>query len=152
MLTRGGKPAQPGDDVTAALMHETVGGRPLGDEDASILRNWTVGEVGTTRRRSASWSSTFATRSEQDRLRARPELLPAAIDEILRIHGPLVANRRDPPGRRRGSIAGQRPTLVRSPRTRRSRSTSWRRSGVDRDPAANSWAGIHVCSGAQLAR
>ena len=30
----------------------------------------------------------------QRRLRAEPALLPAAIDEVLRIDGPLVANRR----------------------------------------------------------
>ena len=39
--------AAPGDDITADLMHERVWGRTLSNEEiASILRNWTVGEVG----------------------------------------------------------------------------------------------------------
>ena len=69
--------AKPGDDVTAALMHETVGGRPLGDKEiASILRNWTVGEVGTIAA-AVGIVVEYLSRDAglQDRLRDRPELL-----------------------------------------------------------------------------
>ncbi len=46
--------AGPEADITAALMHETVRGRPLDDREiSSILRNWTVGEIGTTSAASA---------------------------------------------------------------------------------------------------
>ena len=48
LQTRIQRGAGPDDDLTAALMHETVDGRPLmHDEIASILRNWTAGEIGT---------------------------------------------------------------------------------------------------------
>lgn len=36
------------DDVTTKLLRETVDGRPLSDEEfVSIVRNWTLGELGT---------------------------------------------------------------------------------------------------------
>lgn len=153
--------AKPEDDITAALMHEKVWGRPLSNEEiASILRNWTVGEIGTI---SASVGILVHYLAQhpalQQQLRAQRALLPAAIDEILRLHGPLVANRRIATcpvtvgGRR--IEAGERISLI------------WiaanRDGGVfeepdafrlDRDPAKNLLygAGIHVCPGAPLAR
>ncbi|MFO1301611.1 MAG: cytochrome P450 [Burkholderiaceae bacterium] len=153
--------AKPGDDVTAALMHETVGGQPLGDEEiASILRNWTVGEVGTIAAAVGILVEHLSRHAGlQDRLRARPALLPAAIDEILRIHGPLVANRRvatrpvEIGGR--SIAAGERLSLVWVSANRDGRvfddPDAFR---LDRDPAANLLygAGIHVCPGAPLAR
>src|SRR5690606_19274603 len=40
--------AAPHTDLTAALMHERVEGRALSQAElTSILRNWTVGEIGT---------------------------------------------------------------------------------------------------------
>ncbi|MCC6617346.1 MAG: cytochrome P450, partial [Anaerolineae bacterium] len=88
--------ASPVDDVTASLMHEQIDGRNLSREEiASILRNWTAGEVGTI---SAAVGILAHYLAEHERLqaqmRAHPALLPAAIDEILRMHGPLVSNRR----------------------------------------------------------
>ena len=36
------------DDVTNRLLQENINGRPLSDEEiVSIVRNWTVGELGT---------------------------------------------------------------------------------------------------------
>jgi cytochrome P450 len=153
--------AGPETDLTARLMHEKVWGRPLSHEEvASILRNWTVGEIGTISASVGILAAFMATRPDvQAHLRARPDLLPPAIDEILRIHGPLVANRRvttrpvDLGGR--AIAAGERVSI------------NWmsanRDEGVfgdpdafrlDRDPAANLLygAGIHVCPGAPLAR
>jgi len=95
----------------------------------------------------------------QRRLRAQPSLLPAAIEEILRIHGPLVANRRitthpvEMGGRKIG--AGERISLIWISANRDGRvfedPDAFR---LDRDPAANLLygAGIHVCPGAPLAR
>lgn len=153
--------ATPEDDITAALMHEKVWGRPLSNEEiAGIVRNWTVGEVGTIAAALGILVHYLAQHVElQKQLRAQPSLRPAAIDEILRIHGPLVANRRittrpvEIGGRK--IDAGERLSLI------------WlsanRDDGVfedpeafrlDRDPAANLLygAGIHVCPGAPLAR
>jgi cytochrome P450 len=84
------------DDVTTSLLQQQVDARPLRDDEiVSILRNWTVGEVGTI---SASVGILVHYISErvdvQQQLRAQPSLLSDAIEEILRIYGPLVANRR----------------------------------------------------------
>ena len=153
--------AKPGDDITADLMHEEVWGRPLSHEEmTSILRNWTVGEIGTISAAIGILVHYLAKHLEvQKRLREQPSLLPGAIDEILRIHGPLVANRRittcpvEIGGRKIG--AGERISL------------NWisaNRDGdvfdspdsfrLDRDPTENLLygAGIHVCPGAPLAR
>ena len=94
----------------------------------------------------------------QQRLRAQPSLLPAAIDEILRIYGPLVANRRITTrpveiGGRKIS-AGERISLIWISANRDGRvfedPEAYRQ---DRDPNANLLygAGIHVCPGAPLA-
>ena len=88
--------AEASDDITASLLRARVGGRPLRDEEiVSILRNWTVGEVGTISAAVGILVHFLAEHPDlQQQLRDRPSLLPPAIDEILRIHGPLVANRR----------------------------------------------------------
>ena len=153
--------AQASDDITTSLLRQQVGSRPLRDEEiASILRNWTVGEISTI---SASVGILVHYISEhadlQLRLRARPPLLPEAIEEILRIHAPLVANRRittrpvEIGGRKIG--AGERISLIWISANRDGRvfkdPEAFR---LDRDPAANLLygAGIHVCPGAPLAR
>jgi cytochrome P450 len=153
--------AKPEDDITSALMHEKVWGRPLNNEEiASILRNWTVGEIGTI---SAAAGIVVHYLAEdlalQKQLRDRGSLVPAAIDEILRIHGPLVANRRV--ATRPVTIGGR--AIAAGDRI----SINWisgnrdaavfedpDRIRLDRDPAANLLygAGIHVCPGAPLAR
>ncbi|MEO6942874.1 MAG: cytochrome P450, partial [Terrimesophilobacter sp.] len=82
--------------VTALLLDETIDGVPLSDNElVSILRNWTVGELGTI---SASVGILVAYLAGhpnlQAELRGAPEKIPAAIEEILRMHSPLIANRR----------------------------------------------------------
>ncbi len=153
--------AKPEDDVTAALMHEKVWGRPLSNEEiASILRNWTAGEIGTISAAVGILAHYLAEHPElQGQLRAQPSLLPAAIDEILRIHGPLAANRRvtirpvEIGGRK--IDAGERISLIWIAANRDGcvfeDPDSFR---LDRDPDKNLLygAGIHVCPGAPLAR
>lgn len=151
----------PSSDITTSLMAQTVACRPLRDEEiVSILRNWTVGEVGTMSAAIGIVVGYLSQHAElQDLLRAQTFLLPDAIEEILRIYGPLVANRRittrevEIGGRKIG--AGERISL---------NWVSGNRDGcvfddpeafrLDRDPAANLLygAGIHVCPGAPLAR
>lgn len=154
-----GTPAS--DDITSSLLRQQVKGRPLRDEEiVSILRNWTVGEVGTI---SAAVGILVGYLAEdpdlQQGLRAQPSLLPVAIEEILRIYGPLVANRRvttcsvEIGGRKIG--AGERISLIWISANRDGRvfddPEAYR---LDRDPAASLLygAGIHVCPGAPLAR
>jgi cytochrome P450 len=90
--------ARPGSpsDITGRLLRETIGGELLtNDEVVAILRNWTVGELGTMSASVGILVEYLATNPNlQDALRRSPEELPAAIDEILRIHAPLLTNRR----------------------------------------------------------
>lgn len=153
--------AGPDADLTTALMHERVHDRALSDDEiVSILRNWTVGEVGTIAAAVGIVAHHLAACPRlQRRLRTNPSLLPAAIEEILRLDGPLAANRRrtacpvEIGGQR--IEAGERLALVwiaanRDPEV-------FEQPGLlrlNRDPADNLLygAGIHVCPGAPLAR
>jgi hypothetical protein len=157
--------ADAAQDVMTQLMHERVdlgaGERALNDEElTSILRNWTVGELGTIAACVGIVAQYLAERvALQDRLHAEPALLPAAIDEILRIHAPLIANRRvalqaaEFNGRR--IEIGERISLIWAAANRDEAvfgdPDEFR---LDRDPALNLLygAGIHVCPGAPLAR
>lgn len=148
------------DDVTASLLRLEVMGQPLRDEEiVSILRNWTVGEVGTISAAVGILVHFLAEHADvQQQLRDRPSLLPPAIDEILRLHGPLVANRRittrpvEIGGRQLD--AGERISLIWVSANRDGRvfedAEAFR---LDRDPSQNLLygAGIHVCPGAPLA-
>ena len=151
----------PDQDISAELMHLQVDGRPLDlRELASVLRNWTVGEVGTIAASIGILVHWLATSPDwQQRLRAQTVLLPPAIDEVLRIDGPLAANRRIV--RRAVALGGRqfepgdRLTIHWIAANRDPRAfdepDSFR---IDRDPSPNLLygAGIHVCPGAPLAR
>lgn len=153
--------AGPEDDATASLMHEKVWGRPLSHEEiASILRNWTVGEIGSLSAAVGILAQHLAGDIElQSQLRAQPSLLPAAVEEILRIHGPLVSSRRittrpvEISGRQIGE--GERLSLMWIAANRDGRvfeePDTFR---LDRAPTLNLLygAGLHVCPGAPLAR
>ena len=150
-----------GDDVTSRLLRERVWGRPLGDgEIVSILRNWTVGEIATISAAVGIVAEDLASHPErQQALRAEPRRLPAAIDEILRLHGPLVTNRRVATHAvslgGRTIAAGERVTINWVAANRDPRAFDDAQAfRPDRDPSANLLygAGIHVCPGAPLAR
>lgn len=157
--------AQPGSgsdgDATSRLLRETIDGEPLSEElIVSILRNWTVGELGTMAASVGILVEHLARHPDlQDSLRTSPESLPGAIDEILRIHSPLVSNRRvttrpvELGGRR--IEAGERITIFWA--------SANRDEAVFGDPDAYRpednaphnvlyGRGIHVCPGAGLAR
>ncbi|SDN92716.1 hypothetical protein SAMN04487957_102410 [Halomonas shengliensis] len=149
------------DDVTTRIMNETVEGRALADEEiVSILRNWTVGELGTISASIGILARYLAANPElQGRLRADRRLLPAAIDEILRLDAPLMSNRRvvtrpvEIGGRR--LAAGERLTLLWGSANRdEAVFGDPDEVRLDRDPKDNLLygAGIHVCPGAPLAR
>lgn len=149
------------DDVTTHLLRNEAVGRPLTDEEiVSILRNWTVGELGTIAASVGILAHYLAAHPDvQQRLRDEPRHLPAAIDEILRIHAPLIMNRRVttretelgghslPVGTRMAVVwasANRDEAVFGNPDEFR----------LDRDPETNLLygAGIHVCPGAPLAR
>ena len=150
-----------GADVTTRLMQERIGGRPLPEaEIVSIVRNWTVGELSTMAACVGIVAYYLASHPAlQASLRSDPSGLPAAIDEILRIDPPLIANRRVV--RQPVEIGGTRF----APGSRLS--LMWASANRDeavfgdpdefrpeRDPASNLLygAGIHICPGAPLAR
>ena len=149
------------DDATTSLLRERVDGRALRDEEvAGVVRNWVAGEVGTVAAAAGIILRDLARRPEQQAvLRASPDQIPLAVEELLRTHGPLVTNRRlatravDLGGRH--LEAGDRVALM------------W--LAADRDPDVFAdptavvldrdqsrsllyGAGIHACPGAPLAR
>lgn len=151
------------DDVTDAtdvLLRTEVDGVRFDDgQIVSILRNWTAGH-GTVVAGLGILVLHLAQEPElQDRLRGDPSLIAAAIEEILRVDDPLVANRRVT--KREVEIQGriipkgENLTLIwiaanRDPRVfddpdavKLERSTG----------ASLVWGqGIHLCMGAPLAR
>jgi cytochrome P450 len=149
------------DDITTRLMKEQVMDRPLRDaEIISILRNWTAGEVGTISAAVGILAHFLAIHADvQQQLRGDRSLIPRAIEEILRLHGPLVANRRitarpvEIGGRQ--IAAGERISLNWIAANRDGRVFDQPEEfRLDRDQSANLLygAGIHVCPGAPLAR
>lgn len=149
------------DDITTDLLRQEIDGRPLGDDEiVSILRNWTVGELGTIAACVGILAHYLAANPRvQRQLRDDLHLLPAAIDEILRLHAPLVSNRRvttrpvEIGGRQ--IAAGERITLLWAS-ANRDEAVFGDPDGfcLDRDPARNLLygRGIHVCPGAGLSR
>jgi cytochrome P450 len=126
----------------------------------SIVRNWTVGELGTIASCVGILAHALAARPAlQQELRGRPDLLDAAIDELLRSDAPLIANRRvttravELGGREIG--AGERLTLIWASANRDETVFGDPDAlRLDREPGLNLLygAGIHACPGAPLAR
>jgi cytochrome P450 len=83
-------------DPTTELLDVAVNGELLPDADiVSILRNWTAGDLGSLAAALGVVVHFLASHHEvQEALRARPGNLAAAIDEMLRIDDPFLANRR----------------------------------------------------------
>lgn len=161
LSARRARGSQAGDDVTTRLLRETVNGKALTDEEiVSIVRNWTVGEMSTMAASIGILAQYLAERAGlQQRLREQPALLSAAIDEILRIHAPLIASRRllrqDAEIGGQALTAGDRVTLMWASANRdESVFGDPDEFRLDRDPSLNLLygAGIHVCPGAPLAR
>jgi cytochrome P450 len=148
-------------DITSSLLNEKVNGRPLSDDEiVSILRNWTVGELSTMASCVGIIAHYLALKPPvQTQLRAQPSLLPAAIDEILRMQAPLIANRRIVT--RPVSLGGRQ--LQKGDRLSLIWASANRDEAVfgdpdefrlDRDAGHNLLygKGIHICPGAPLAR
>jgi cytochrome P450 len=141
-------------------MRTEVDGALLSDDDiVSIMRNWTAGH-GTVGAALGNVLHYLALNPEaQERLRREPGLLPAAIDEIMRVDDPLVMNRRTTTrdveigGRSIGE--GERLTLIWIAANRDGRVfDDPDKVRFDRDQTANLvfGSGIHDCVGAPLAR
>src|SRR5258708_32995687 len=87
-------PLDPAEDLTSGLLAARSDGQPLTDEQiVGILRlllsaghNSTTISLGILIKYLAEHSQL------QSRLRAEPELIPRAVEEILRYHTPVVTN------------------------------------------------------------
>ncbi len=148
-------------DPTTEIMRCKINGNPISDEDiVSILRNWTVGEIGTIAAAVGLLMKFLADHAElQAQLREDMDRIPEAVDEILRIHGPLVTNRRQAtcPTTLRGRAieAGDRVTVNWVSANRDERvfpEPDQFRWGRDQRQNLLYGAGLHVCPGAPLAR
>jgi cytochrome P450 len=148
------------DDLTTSIMGIVVDGVALNDEEiVSLLRNWTAGQ-GTVAASIGILVYYLAGHADmQQQLRREPALLPAAIDEILRADGPLVANRRSTTreveieDRKIG--AGEKLSLNWIAANRDGRTFDDPDAvRLERNPEDNLLfgAGIHYCLGAPLAR
>jgi cytochrome P450 len=161
LVTRRTAGADAPDDPTTCLLRESVDGRPLTNpEIVSIVRNWTVGELGTIAASVGIIVTYLADHPDiESLLRADRSAIPASIDEVLRIDAPLIANRR---------ITAREVDLAGVPLSTGARITVlWASANrdeqvfgdpdefrLDRDPSLNLLygAGIHECPGAPLAR
>jgi cytochrome P450 len=83
------------EGATCALLNTKVDDMRLDDDQiVSILRNWAAGHGTVSAGLSILVFHLAQDSNLQDQLRKDPSLIPAAIEEILRSDGPLVANRR----------------------------------------------------------
>jgi len=84
------------EDPTTELVRLTLDDEPLPDADiVSILRNWTAGDLGSLAAAVGVIVHFLATHPDlQARLRDGNDDLAIAIDEMLRIDDPFLANRR----------------------------------------------------------
>jgi cytochrome P450 len=148
------------DDVTGQLMMTEVNGHRWNNEDIiAVLRNWIAGHGTVTAAMSIVIAHLAEDQNLQRRLREQPQLIPAAMDEILRVDGPLVANsrtttrevtingRKIPEGERISLMwiaANRDPQAFDTPDEIR----------LERDQQSNLvyGGGIHYCLGAPLAR
>ena len=149
------------DDITTRLLRERVWDRTMTDDElVSLLRNWTVGELSTISASVGILAQYLATHPAiQRRLRDDPSLIGAANDEILRLHAPLIANRRVTTspvelGGRRLDVGEPVTVMWASADRDESIFGDPDEFRLDRDPADNLLygRGIHVCPGAPLAR
>lgn len=161
ILASGRNSGLDGSDIASRLLREQVRGRQLLEAElVSILRNWTVGELATIAACVGILARYLAVHQAlQSRLREAPELLPAAIDEILRIEPTLIASRRitTKPVSIGGCPldSGERVTLLWASANRdEAVFEAPDEFRLDRDPALNLLygAGLHICPGAPLAR
>jgi cytochrome P450 len=146
--------------ATARLLQVEVNGARLSDADiVTVLRNWVAGH-GTTADALGIVVMHLARNADlQEQLRMSPALIPAAIEEVLRNDGPLVANRRTTT--RAVEIHGQAIpqdaslSLMWIAANRDPRAFAEADAiKLDRDNTASLvWGqGIHLCIGAPLAR
>lgn len=147
-------------DATDVLLRIEVDGVRLDDDQiVSILRNWTAGHGTVVAALSIVVLHLAQEPALQARLRNDPSLIPAAIEEILRVDGPLVANARTTTReveiRGRTIPKGEKLTLMWIAANRDPRAFDDPDAvNIERNTGAGMvWGqGIHLCQGASMAR
>lgn len=83
--------AQPGDDYLSTLVRETIDGRPVTDDELHVMMvAFAIAGHETSMNTLSHMLWQLARRPDlQDRLRAEPQLMPAAVDETLRLWTPV---------------------------------------------------------------
>lgn len=87
---------QPADDLTNELLSADIDGRKLSDEEYGVIfQGLMIGGTETTRN-TLSWLLYELIRHprQMEMLRANPDLVPAAVEEILRFRNTVVYTRR----------------------------------------------------------
>ncbi|HET7026121.1 MAG TPA: cytochrome P450 [Candidatus Limnocylindrales bacterium] len=146
-------------DLMAALVRTRVHDQPLtNDQIVGLLRTWTAGHGTVASGLGIVIHQLSKDQDLQANLRAEPGMLDAAIREILRADGPLVANNRRPTRDvtiRGRSIAAGEPISMMWIAANRDPAAfdDPDRVVVDRDPSSNFLfgTGIHRCLGESLA-
>lgn len=147
--------------VMSRLLSARVDGGLLTDSHlVSMLRNWTVGELGTIAAAVGIIVEFLARRPDvQQQLRANPQLRQRAMDEMLRLEAPLISSRRRtarPVVLRGREIAADQPVTILWPAAQRDPATFANPTEfrLDRDPGSNLLygRGPHYCPGEGLSR
>lgn len=93
--------ANPGDDLVTRLVEAEVDGRRLSDDDViAMITGFVFAGAETTRRQLTAGIQLLAEHPDAwERLAAEPDLLPGAVDEILRLRGivPALTRRAEEP-------------------------------------------------------
>lgn len=158
---RRANPRDPESDLTSGLLGSTLGGEPLSEEQvAGTLRLLFAAGHGTTTNGIGNCISYLAQHpQEQEMLRERPEMIPNAVEEILRVWSPSRALGRvatrdvDLHGRR--IRAGEKVALVWASGNRDESvfdEADTVRIGRKPNKHIAFGNGIHTCLGAPLAR
>lgn len=84
------KRRQPGDDVLTQLVHAEVDGEPLDPDElvAQLVTIYVAGHEPTTALIGNGMAALLAHPEQLQLLQARPELIPEAVQELLRYDGP----------------------------------------------------------------
>ncbi|WP_352235705.1 cytochrome P450 [Lentzea sp. NBRC 102530] len=152
---------EPGEDYLSSLVRAEIDGRPVTEDELHVmLVAFAIAGHETTMNTLSHLLLHLARHPElQDRLRARPDLMPAAVDETLRLwtpvdHGTRVTTRETTVGDTRVP-AGSRVLLLTGAANRDPRQFPFPDEfRLDRgQPRHLTFGqGIHFCLGAQLAR
>ena len=157
------EPLDPADDMTSGLLAARIDGQPLSDDAIlGILRLMlSAGHNSTTISLGIVIAFLAEHQQAQTELRARPALIPDAIEEILRYHTPVVANAsprvvtQDVEVRGRALQAGDQVVLVWGSGNRDDEAFAEAdRCVLDRSPNRHLvfGYGVHRCIGAPVAR